>query len=127
LVRKQRERDLRALVVGGQAIAWVERRARPGRLLHTLARGAQLKGVRVPAALDQLASRTAQVLELELAAVDLIEGGDGPRVFDVHSSPGIEGMEAATGRDLALPIVARAEQLAQGAGTGRKRALERGK
>lgn len=110
-VRKKRERDLRALVVGGKAIAWVERRARPGRLLHTLARGAQLKGVRVPQALEQLAARAAQVLELELAAVDLIEGDDGPRVFDVHSSPGIEGMESATGRDLALPIVARAEEL----------------
>ncbi len=112
-VRKKRERDLRALVVGGRAVAWVQRRARPGKLLHTLARGAQLKAVKVPAALDALAARAAQVLELELCAVDLIETDDGPRVFDVHSSPGIEGMESATGRDLALPIVARAEELAR--------------
>ena len=112
-VRKKRERDLRALVVGGRAVAWVQRRARPGRLLHTLARGAQLKGVTVPSALNDLAARAAQVLELELCAVDLIETDEGPRVFDVHSSPGIEGMEAATGRDLALPIVARAEELAR--------------
>src|SRR5881394_414868 len=74
-VRRKRERDLRALVVGEKVTAWVERRPRPGRLLHTLARGAM--------------------------------------VFDVNSSPGLQGLEAATGRDLALPIVGRAEELAR--------------
>ena len=47
---------------------------------------------------------------LEVAAVDLLEAGTGPMVFDVNSSPGLKGLEAATGRDLALPIVGRAEE-----------------
>jgi ribosomal protein S6--L-glutamate ligase len=113
-VRRKRERDLRALVVGDKAIAWVERRPQPGRLLHTLARGAKLKAVRVPAALDKLAVEAARVVGLEVAAVDLLEAGTGPMVFDVNSSPGLKGLEAATGRDLALPIVGRAEELARG-------------
>jgi ribosomal protein S6--L-glutamate ligase len=113
-VRRKRERDLRALVVGERVVAWVERRARPGKLLHTLARGASLKAVRVPAALDQLAVKAARVVGLDLAAVDLLEAGGGPMVFDVNSSPGLQGMEAATGKDLALPIVGRAEALARG-------------
>src|SRR5207302_1525834 len=113
-VRRKRERDLRALVVGDKAIAWVERRPRPGRLLHTLARGAKLKAVRVPASLDKLAVEAARVVGLEVAAVDLLEAGTGPMVFDVNSSPGLKGLEAATGRDLALPIVGRAEELARG-------------
>jgi len=113
-VRRKRERDLRALVVGDKAIAWVERRPQPGRLLHTLARGAKLKAVRVPAALDKLAVEAARVVGVEVAAVDLLEAGSGAMVFDVNSSPGLKGLEAATGRDLALPIVGRAEELARG-------------
>src|SRR5437764_638097 len=110
-VRRKRERDLRALVVGEKVTAWVERRPRPGRLLHTLARGAKLKSVRVPDALDELAVKAAGVVGLEVAAVDLLEAADGPMVFDVNSSPGLKGLEKATGKDLALPIVARAEEL----------------
>src|SRR5260221_5270027 len=110
-VRRRRERDLRALVVGDRVIAWVERRPRPGRLLHTLARGASLKAVRVPAALDELAVQAAPVIRLDVAAVALLEAKDGPMVFDVNSSPGLQGLESATGKDLALPIIGRAEEL----------------
>lgn len=110
-VRRKRERDLRALVVGDRVVAWVERRPRPGRLLHTLARGASLKSVRVPAALDELAVKAARVVGLDVCAIDLLEAGSGPMVFDVNSSPGIKALEAATGKDLALPIVGRAEEL----------------
>ena len=112
-VRRKRERDLRARVVGDRVTAWVERRPRPGRLLHTLARGASLKAVRVPAALDELAVKAARVVGLDVAAVDLLEAGSGPMVFDVNSSPGLKGLEAATGKDLALPIIGRAEELAR--------------
>ena len=112
-VRKKRERDLRALVVGDRVVAWVERRPRPGRLLHTLARGAKLKAVSVPTALDRLAVAAAQVVNLEVAAVDLLESPAGAMVFDVNSSPGLQGLEAATGKDLALQIVGRAEELAK--------------
>ena len=110
-VRRKRERDLRALVVRDRVTAWVERRPRPGRLLHTLARGASLKAVQVPAALDELAVKAARVVGLDVAAVDLLDAGTGPMVFDVNSSPGLKGLEAATGKDLALLIVGRAEEL----------------
>lgn len=110
-VRRKRERDLRALVVGERVAAWVERRPRPGRLLHTLARGAALKAVTVPVALDELAVKAARVIGLDVAAVDLLEAGSGPMVFDVNSSPGLKTLEAATGKDLALPIIGRAEEL----------------
>ena len=48
---------------------------------------------------------------LEVAAIDLIETHAGPMVFDVNSSPGLKGLEGATGKDLALPIIGRAEEL----------------
>ena len=109
-VRRKRERDLRALVVGEHAVAWVTRRPRPGRLLHTLARGAQLEAVRVPAELDRLAVQAARVIGLDVAVVDVIEADSGPMVFDVNSSPGLRGLERATGQDLALPIIGRAQE-----------------
>jgi ribosomal protein S6--L-glutamate ligase len=52
------------------------------------------------------------VVGLQVAAVDLLEASGGPMVFDVNSSPGLQGLEAATGKDLALPIIGRAEELA---------------
>jgi ribosomal protein S6--L-glutamate ligase len=110
-VHRKRERDLRALVAGEKVLAWVERRPRPGKLLHTLARGATLKAVTVSKDLDDLAIKAAKVVGLDVAAVDLIESKDAPMVFDVHSSPGLQGLEKATGKDLALPIVGRAEEL----------------
>ena len=113
-LRRRRERDLRALVVGDAVTAWVERRARPGRLLHTLARGAKLKAVSVPEGFDALAVKAARVVGLEVAAVDLIDARAGPMVFDVNSSPGLKGLERATGKDLALAIIERAEALANG-------------
>jgi ribosomal protein S6--L-glutamate ligase len=114
-VRRKRERDLRALVVGERVAAWVERRPLPGRLLHTLALGAQLKAVRVPGELDEIAVAASRVVGLDVVAMDLIETDAGPMVFDVNSSPGLKGLERATGKDLALPIIGRAEELARGA------------
>jgi len=79
--------------------------------------------VRVPSALDGIAVHAARVVGLEIAAVDLIETEVGPLVFDVNSSPGLKGLERATGKDLALPIIGRAQELvreAEGANVGRR-------
>ena len=65
----------------------------------------------MPAALDELAVKAARVVGLDVAAVDLLEAGTGPMVFDVNSSPGLKGLEAATGQDLALLLEGRAEEL----------------
>ena len=125
-VRRKRERDLRALVVAGKVVAWVARRAMPGRIFLTLAHGAELSAVRVSPELDALAVLAASVVGLDVAAVDLLDAGTGPMVFDVHSSPGIKDLERATGRDLALPIIARAEELAGAAGSTPRRRRARG-
>ena len=71
-------------------------------------------GVASLRALDQLAVKAARVVGLDIAAVDLLEAAGGPMVFDVNSSPGLKGLEKATGKDLALPIVGRAEELVRG-------------
>ena len=61
------------------------------------------------------AVRAARVLGLDVAGVDLLESSDGPKVVELNSSPGFEGLERATGLDIAGEIVGFAAQVAEGA------------
>jgi ribosomal protein S6--L-glutamate ligase len=102
-------------VVGGEAVAAVRRRPRVGRLSHTLNRGARLEAMELTAHQREAAERTARLMGLEVAAVDLLDVEDRPKVFEVNSSPALPEMEAATGVDLATRIIERAEALVAGA------------
>lgn len=82
---------------------------------HTLIKGARLEGVELTEALRVTAERTARLVGLEVAAVDLLDVKGQPKVFEVNSSPALPDMEAATGIDLATPIIERAEALVAGA------------
>ncbi len=107
-------RSLRALVVGGRLLAAVSRRTPGGRLRRTLGTAHDAKPTQLSAAQEQLALKAAQVVGLEVAAVDLLMLEDGTtQVFDLHSSPGLRDLEEATGQDLARPIVERAIEMAQ--------------
>jgi ribosomal protein S6--L-glutamate ligase len=112
---KHTGQDVRVLVVGGRAVAAVKRRPRVGRLSHTLIKGARLEGVELTESWRVTAQRTARLVGLEVAAVDLLDVKGQPKVFEVNSSPALPEMEAATGMDLATPIIERAEELVAGA------------
>lgn len=111
-VRDRKGRDLRALVVGGRVVGAVRRVPRVGRLGRTLQAGARFEAARLRPELAKLAVRTAELVGLEVAAIDMIDGRDGPKVFEVNSSPGIQEIEHATGVDAARAIVERAAELA---------------
>jgi ribosomal protein S6--L-glutamate ligase len=107
--------DVRVLVVGGRAVAAVRRLPRFGRLSYTLNRGARLERIELTELQRQAAEKTATLVGLEVAAVDLLDVQEGhPKVFEVNSSPALPEMEAATGLDLASIIIERAEQLGAG-------------
>jgi ribosomal protein S6--L-glutamate ligase len=112
---KNTGQDVRVLVVGGRAVAAVERRAKVGKLSHTLIKGARLEAVELTEAWRATAERTARLVGLEVAAVDLLDVKGQAKVFEVNSSPALPEMEAATGMDLATPIIERAEALVAGA------------
>jgi ribosomal protein S6--L-glutamate ligase len=114
--------DVRVLVVGGKALAAVRRKPRVGRLSYTLNRGARLEAMELTPAQREAAEKTATLVGLDVAAVDLLDVKGRPKVFEVNSSPALPEMEAATGLDLALPIIERAEELA--AAGVRREALE---
>ncbi len=109
-VREAKGRDIRAFVVGGRAIAAVRRVPRVGRLRRTLGAGARIQATRLPPDFAAMAERAAQLVGLDVAAVDMLDLAGGPRVFEVNSSPGIKEIEEATGIDLAAAIVERAAE-----------------
>jgi ribosomal protein S6--L-glutamate ligase len=102
--------DLRALVVGGRVVAAMRRRAAPDEYRSNVHRGGRAERVRLGPELEQLAVRATQILGLRVAGVDLIESDDGPLVLEVNSSPGLDGIESATGIDVAAAIVDHLEQ-----------------
>jgi len=104
-------RDVRVLVVGGQALAAVRRRPRMNRLAHTLNRGARLERIDLTDPQRQAATEAVRLIGLEVAAVDMLDVRGQPKVFEVHSSPAVAEMEKAVGEDLTTPIVVRAEEL----------------
>jgi ribosomal protein S6--L-glutamate ligase len=108
---KKADQDLRVLVVGGRALAAVRRQARPGRIFQTLNMGARFRVIPLTPALAQAAEKAAQLVGLEVAAVDMLGHKGAPKVFEVNSSPNLCALEEATGLDLAGAIIERAEAL----------------
>jgi ribosomal protein S6--L-glutamate ligase len=107
-------RDLRALVVGGELAGAMRRTARDGEFRANLHRGGGAHAVQLDAEATRVAVAAARELGLDVAGVDILEADDGPRVIEVNSSPGLRGIEAATGLDVAARILEHAERRAAG-------------
>jgi ribosomal protein S6--L-glutamate ligase len=114
-VAEARGTDVRVLVVGGKAVASMERRARAGEFRANVHLGGVVRPVDLDAGTRRLAERATRALGLGLAGVDLVMARRGPLVVEVNASPGLWGIERASGRDLAAVVVRHALRLA-GAG-----------
>lgn len=108
--------DLRCFVVGDRVVAAMRRQAPKGEFRSNLHRGGTAKPVRITRAEAATAVRAARVLGLGVAGVDMLRSKRGPLVLEVNSSPGLEGIEAATGVDVAGCIVSHVVALAQSRG-----------
>lgn len=109
-VSESRGRDIRALVVGDRVVAAMSRQAAADEFRANLHRGGRATKIDIDPAFERTAIVAAQVMGLHVAGVDMLEGPDGPQVLEVNSSPGLEGIEAATGVDVAGAIVEQLEQ-----------------
>ncbi len=98
-------RDLRCFVVGDRVLASMQRQAPPGDFRSNLHRGGSAVPVQATAQEEAVAVQTARVLGLGVAGVDLIRSARGPLVLEVNASPGLEGIEEATGVDIAGGII----------------------
>lgn len=120
-IAESRGRDVRALVVGDRVVAAMRRRAKRGEFRSNLHRGGQGKAVKLGPAYLEAAVSAARIVGLEVAGVDMLETRDGPKVMEVNSSPGFEGLERATGVDIAGAIIDRALAVAQELRDGARR------
>ncbi|MEZ4408923.1 MAG: RimK family alpha-L-glutamate ligase [Polyangiales bacterium] len=112
-VAESKGRDVRAIVVGRKVVAAMRRRAQKGEFRSNLHRGAEPEAVPV-ASLDPKYTRTAieacKVMGLEVAGVDMLETRGGPKILEINSSPGLEGIERATNEDIAARVIRHAER-----------------
>nr|WP_233613993.1 RimK family alpha-L-glutamate ligase [Leucobacter edaphi] len=104
-ISESRGRDIRALVVGDRVVAAMRRIASGDEFRSNVHRGGTVEAVQLDSAYEQVAVRAAQIMGLRVAGVDMLEGEDGPLVMEVNSSPGLQGIETATGLDVAGAIV----------------------
>jgi ribosomal protein S6--L-glutamate ligase len=98
-------KDIRALVVGDRVVACMRRRARGREFRSNFHLNGTVENVQLPEGYAEAACRAARVLGLNIAGVDLLEGNHGPLVLEVNSSPGLEGIEKASGVNVAGAIV----------------------
>jgi ribosomal protein S6--L-glutamate ligase len=97
--------DIRALVVGGKVVASMMRLGRIGDFRANLHCGGKAQPVLISEEEARTALRSAEVLGLNVAGVDLLRSSRGPLVIEVNSSPGLEGMEQASGQDVAGAMI----------------------
>ena len=104
-VAESKGRDVRALVVGDRVVAAMRRVAQGQEFRSNVHRGGRAEAIDLDPTYAETAVRSAQILGLRVAGVDMLEGKDGPQVMEVNSSPGLEGIEGATQVDIAGAIV----------------------
>lgn len=93
--------DIRCLVIGDKVVAAMKRQGKEGEFRSNLHRGGSAQLVRITPEERSTAVRAAGIVGLNVAGVDILRSNHGPVVMEVNSSPGLQGIEAATGKDIA--------------------------
>lgn len=104
-ITEARGADIRCLVVGDKVVASMKRQAREGEFRSNLHRGGTATSIRITPEERSTAVRSANIMGLNVAGVDILRSNHGPVVMEVNSSPGLEGIETATGKDVAGSII----------------------
>jgi ribosomal protein S6--L-glutamate ligase len=112
-IRESKGRDVRALVVGDEVIGAMRRSAKKGEFRSNIHLGGHGKPLALPKDFARAAVKAAREIGLEVAGVDMLESKDGPKVMELNSSPGFEGLEKATGQDIAGAIIEHALRVSQ--------------
>jgi ribosomal protein S6--L-glutamate ligase len=110
--------DKRAFVLGGRVIAAMRRTAAKGEFRSNVHRGGEGHKTELDSDEERLAAKAATLLGLEIAGVDIAHCDTGPVILEVNASPGIEGLEKATGVDAAGEIIRHIERLFEERKTG---------
>ena len=109
-IKEAQGKDLRCFVIDGKVVASIQREAAPGDFRANLHQGGTASIVKVTPEEKALALKSAKVLGLKVAGVDIIRSKNGPLLLEVNSSPGLEGIETATGKDIAGMMISSIEK-----------------
>ncbi len=104
-IREAGGSDIRCIVVGGVVVASMKRQAKTGEFRSNLHRGGSATPVRITREERAMAVKATRVVGLDVAGVDLLRSAGGAVVIEVNASPGLEGIETATGKDVAGSVI----------------------
>jgi len=104
-IKEAKGADIRALLVDGQVVGAMKRQGKDGEFRSNLHRGGTAEILKLNEAEIKLAMNAARVLKLPVCGVDMLQSARGPLLLEVNSTPGLEGIEAATGKNIAKAII----------------------
>ena len=110
-VKESHGSDIRALVVGGEVVASMRRKAHGSEFRSNFHLGGSVSSIELTEEQSEIAIRSTETLGLELAGVDMLESERGPLVLEVNSSPGLEGIEGATKINVAERVAIRMNKM----------------
>ncbi len=100
-VKEAQGRDIRCFVVDGKVVGSMQREAMPGEFRANLHLGGTASAIKITPQERKIAINGARIMGLQVAGVDIIRSKHGPKVLEINSSPGLEGIESVTGKDIA--------------------------
>jgi len=104
-IKEAKGADIRALIVDGQVVGAMKRQGKEGEFRSNLHRGGSANVIKLNEAELRLAMNASKVLKLPVCGVDMLQSTRGPLLLEVNSTPGLEGIEEATGRNIAKSII----------------------
>lgn len=104
-IKEANGKDLRLFVIDGKVVASMQREAAPGEFRANIHMGGTASVVKVTAEEKRIAIKAAKAMDLKVAGVDIIRSSKGPLLLEVNSSPGLEGIEGATNKDIAGEMI----------------------
>jgi len=104
-IKEAKGADIRAFVVDGVVVGAMKRQAKEGEFRSNLHRGGTATVIELSEEEENAALKAAKAMSLSIAGVDMLQSKTGPKIMEVNSSPGLEGIEAATGKDIANTII----------------------
>ena len=104
-IKEANGKDLRLFVIDGKVVATIQREAMPGEFRANIHLGGSASVIKPTAEEKKIAIRAAKAMDLKVAGVDIIRSSKGPLLLEVNSSPGLEGIEGATNKDIAGEMI----------------------
>jgi ribosomal protein S6--L-glutamate ligase len=104
-IKEANGKDLRLFVIDGKVVATIQREALPGEFRANIHLGGTASVIKPTAEEKKIAIRAAKAMDLKVAGVDIIRSSKGPLLLEVNSSPGLEGIEGATNKDIAGEMI----------------------